>query len=493
VSGDEHAGAPTTDGAAGTGSGRRNRVVAVTIAVLVVAGLVADGQSPGPRRPEFDVAAFAMPEANGATALSSVWFCPAGIVKPAGGEHGEVIIANPTEREVTAIVTVRRADGQQRSTEVDVPALGQARQDIATVLGGQAESVRVDADGGGVVVEHRLVGIGGSTSGACSPRASSTWYFASGVTQRGAREFVMLYNPFPAPAIVDFAFVTDEGAAEPPALVGFVVEGRSARLVDIGGNVRRQVHVATSIVARTGQVVAERVQAFDGTRHQEGIAVTLGAPSAGLEWTFPDGQVGPGTTELLSLYNPGEEEASVDVEVHLEEGEAEPFQLTVPPGGFQTIDVGADGRVAPGVAHALVVRSLNSVPVVAERRIIAGDGAVRRGVSYVNGARRAARRWVAVDGRANEAVDEWLVVFNPTGEPVTLSVGALVGGQLLPVSDLQSIAVEPLSRRAIRVGDHIERDALTLLVDAASPVVVERSLYAASGVGMSAAIAIPLP
>lgn len=475
----------------GRGVAPRNRVVAIAVAALVAAGLVADRSDPAPSTSGI-AAAFAGPEAAPATALSSTWFCAAGRLEPYGAATGAVVLANPTERDLTSRITVHPAEGEPSSEVVEVPALGVVRRPVHRLSSAPVSAVQVDAVGGGLVVEHSLNGTGGRVVSPCSPGASTEWHFATGDTEKGARELVALHNPFPDPAIVDFRFATDDGFVAPPALTGVVVDARRVRVVDVGEHVRREAQVALSVEARTGRLVAERYQVLDGTRSQEGAALSLGAPSPGLEWSFPEGILGPGVSEQVHVYNPGEREASVDLELYLEDGAAEPFALAVPPDGYVTVDVGEDGRVPEGVAHAMVARSINGVPVVVEREVTSGGDAARSGISLMLGARRAATQVVVADGRTTEAVDEWVVVFNPGAGPVEVSFGALVGGQILPVADLQSLEVPARSRRAFRLGDHIERDPLALLVRASGPVVVERGLYAASGTGMSAALGVPL-
>lgn len=470
--------------------GRNLRILVVLVALL--GGLVAaDRQVDPPTTAEFAAQPFAMPEAAPADAVSSTWYCAAGLVRTGSADSGEVIIANPTGVAATATVTVRAKRGAEASVELEVPPHGRAGQGLRRVLSADLASVRVDVRGAPAVVEHSIAGDRGRSTAPCTRRTSPTWYLAGGITSRDAKEVLVLYNPFPGPAIVDFTFATNEGVAEPQALTGFVIEGRGMEIVDIGQHVRRRDHVATTIEARTGRVVVDRLQSFDGSQGRKGIALSLAVPSPGVEWYFPDGQVGPGVRELYHLYNPGEEEVAVDVELVLDEGDAEPFEIAVPPRELLVLDIGDDGRVPPGVAHSTVVRTLDGRPLVVERLILAGGESPRQGTSLTVGARRTASSWVLADGRATDSVDEWVVVLNPGAEAVSLRVLALVGQQL-PIEGLQELSVPAGGRLAVRVGEHIGRAELSLLVEASGPVVVERDLYAVGVTGMSAVIGIPL-
>ena len=76
-----------------------------------------------------------------------------------------------------------------------------------------------------------------------------------------------------------------------------------------------------------------------------------------------------------------------------------------------------------------------------------------------------------------------------TGEQCHNALQALASGQLLDVEGLQALPVEPGQRRAVRLGDHIRRDDLALVVTSDRPVVVERDLYTGGGSGLAGSIA----
>jgi hypothetical protein len=157
------------------------------------------------------------------------------------------------------------------------------------------------------------------------------------------------------------------------------------------------------------------------------------------------------------------------------------------------IDASTIDRVAAGVAHSSSIISLNGVPVVAERSLDARAPSARRGWTSSLGSPLARDRWVLPLGEASARTDEWIVVHNPSAEAVTVSVTALAGGQLLAVEGLQDLDIAPGERLAVRLGDHIHRTPLPLLVEATGDVVVERDLYRVDSTGITAVIGIPVP
>ena len=147
-----------------------------------------------------------------------------------------------------------------------------------------------------------------------------------------------MFNPFPETAVVDMTFAVPEGARRPNELQAFPVDGGSVVVVDVGAVVTRYGQVSAAVTARSGRIVVDRIQTFDGSAGPRGMDVTLGAPRPGPLWFFPSGITGDGVSEVFSVFNPDEEStAEVDLEVALEDpatnGAVDPFEISVPPSG----------------------------------------------------------------------------------------------------------------------------------------------------------------
>jgi hypothetical protein len=132
------------------------------------------------------------------------------------------------------------------------------------------------------------------------------------------------------------------------------------------------------------------------------------------------------------------------------------------------------------------------VPVVAERSIDARRPSPRRGWSSALGSPVTARRWVFPVGEANQNTDEWIVVRNPSADDLRVSLYALIGGRRVPIEDSQRLRLRPAARVAVRLGDHISRTPLPVLVEATGPVVAERDAYGVFRLGLSTIVGIPL-
>lgn len=433
-----------------------------------------------------------MPIADRTDVLASTWYCAAGTATEDGAANLTVVVANAAETKASGSIIWYPVDAKPVVTPLEIPATGSVSLNAVDAVTSPVVSAVVDVRGGGIAVEHVVSGERGASVAPCASDASPTWYFANGSTERDAVEVLVLFNPFPDDAIVDITFATEEGRVEPAALAGLPVEAGTTTLVDVHDNVRRRAVVATSVVARSGRLIADRIQSFDASIGRRGVSLTLGAPGLAAAWTFPEGLWTDGLSQQWHVFNPSDREAEVSLEIIPDEGDPiEPIDLTVPAHTQLVID--ADGKVPAGVAHTSTIVSLNGVPVVAERSLDARPPAERRGWSSALGSPLARPRWLLALGEVSGNTDEWIVVHNPNPEKVTLSVTALTGGQVLAIEGLQDLDVAPGGRLALRLGDHIQRSPLPLLVEANGDVVVERDLYRVGSTGITAIVGIPLP
>ena len=468
--------------------------VLVLIAAIVTTLVVLDRDVEAPGRGELGRAEVdAMPVADPTDVLASTWYCAAGTARAGGAANLTVVIANANETAVDGAVTWFPVGGEPVTTTVELPASGSVSMAATDAVAAEVVSAIVDVRGGAIAVEHVVSGERGASVAPCASDASPTWYFANGTTERDARQVLALFNPFPDDVIVDIAFATEEGRAEPAALQGYPVPAGSTALVNVHDHVRRRAVTSTAVVARAGRLVVDRIQSFDGVLGRRGVSLTLGAPVLSESWSFPEGYWADGLIEEWHVYNPSERDAEVSIEMVPVDGTTvEPIDLTVPARGRVTVAAATAERVPAGIFHSSSVVSLNGVPVVVERLLDARPPSPRRGWSSALGSPLARPAWLLPLGEVSGNTDEWVVVHNPGADAVTVSFTALAGGQVLAVSGLQDLEIAPGERLQVRIGNHIERSPLPLLVQATGDVVVERDLYRVNEPGISAVMGIPL-
>jgi hypothetical protein len=464
-------------------------VLLLLVAVLSVAGLV-DHSVRRPRVASRTVSA-GMPQSAPADALSSTWYCVGGSSGTGTPNDTSFIVANAGGTPRKGTITIVSAKRDTRRGPLDVPAAGRVVVRAQDLLKGPWVAATIELDGGATAAEVTVAGSLGDSVSPCASAASDHWYFAEGVTTKDAGEALLLYNAFPEDAIVDISFFTEEGKSVPQGLQGLAIPGRQLTIVPVQDFVHRRQQAAAVVATRVGRIVAARVQVFDGTGGRKGQALTLGAPSPEHTWWFPEGLVTNGLTERYQLFNPTNQEVRASLGFSLEQGAAEPIDVTVPAQSRVTVSANDEKRIPRQVAHAVTVTA-DGRGLVVERVIDAVPPAPRAGFSAVMGATTLADRWLLAAGQADDAVDEWVVLDNPTRRSVTVNVIALAAGQRLPIEGLQELTLAPGQRSGLRLGDHIKRPDLPVLVQSTGPIAVERDLYKVKGLGTAMAIGIPL-
>jgi hypothetical protein len=485
-------------------------VLAAVLGVLVVGGLVDRGSSTvrtvsGPE-------VLPMPTAAPAAAVSSTWFCAGATGQPAKVADGELVVANTLPRPLHGTATLTPSSGPTVATPFTVAA--RDRLVLSEAAAGHAPFVGavVQLDGGGAAVEQVVTGAQGTSTAPCATTGSDRWYFADGTTQENASLYLTLLNPYSEDAIVDLSFTTEQGPESPADFQGLVVPAHALMGVDLGTHLRLRRQVATTVAARAGRVVAYKTQVIPPADQSQasagsgattppgtppgrppGLSLVLGSPSPGTAWWWPQGSVVNGMTERYQIYNPGGTAASVSLSLALDGANAEPFALQVPPHGTVTVTSNTEARIPKGTGYAAQLRSTNGAGVVAERTVDAAPPSPQAGLVDIPGSRVTADQWLLAAGTADASADEWVIVSNPGTHQAVVSVSALRGGQVTPVSGLAALVVPAGGRIAVRINDHAQSLDAALLVRSPADVVVERDLDRAKGPGIDATMGVPVP
>jgi len=478
-------------GGGGPVGAARSRGLSVLILLAVLAaGLIADRVIGTPAATASSPTIPGFPSTAPAGSLSSAWFCPALPAAAGGPAVGRIVVANPTGAVLTGTLTVVPSAGSPMAQSLELQPYTRTTYRLELIAPGPYAAATVSLDGTGGAVEDEVQGSLGESITPCTTSSSDHWYFAAGSTEQTDTELISLYNPYPAPAIADLSFVTDLGPTSPDSFQGVVVPGGGFNVIDVGARVRLRAFVATAVDVRSGRLVAEKLELQKGAASApNGPSLTLGATAPGLVWYYPDGAAGAGLDEHFEIFNPGATEARVQLAPTLDQGSADPFDLTVPADDKISLDIPQQARIPPGIGQSWVLSSANGVPVVAERVIDAVSPAVRAGVSDTTGAPRLSTGWEFPAGSAAAGSDEWIVLFNPGNRTadVTLSASGLGLSQPVAVGG----ALLPGTRRAVDIG--VAHPQAICVIDVASdvPVVAERAQFTIGAPGLSDSVGIP--
>lgn len=434
-----------------------------------------------------------------ADAMSALWFCNGGTSVDKGLADHHVVLVNTTDAERAGSLTVyasRPVAGvrpQPVRKSWTLAPRSRVEYRLAEVVG-QAPyaSATVEVAGGGVLVEHSVVGPAGTDRGPCASTASSTWYVPVGTTATVgdapiAREVLVFFNPFPGDAVVDVAFSTDTGfRGTPEVFKGLVVPGGSVVGVDLAtAGVAVAAEVAAVATTRSGRIVVDRLQVFNDGQTRRGIALSSGIGAPAPAWVFAAGRLGGGRQERVVVYNPNQEPAEVDVEIRPQDTAiaVEPFQLTVRPGQHSQLDLHNEPRLAALVTaraeYTLVVRSADGSAIVAERLVTVAPGSPGAGVAVSTGTAVASTRLFADVVDADQAASSVLIV-NPNVKSIAqIRLVVLAGGVAATPPKYASVELQPGARLTVPLAD-LGRGTFTVIIEATAPVVAERDLVGAT-------------
>ena len=446
--------------------------------------------------------------------LVSIWYCVSGTVGGAGVADHQIILGNKSDNVAEVALTVTPVLAPQRSSsessvkkEKIVPEVIQIETVLTSVevlprsvrtvvladlpkVAGEFAAVMLESNVGDLVVEHRLVGTTGESQSNCQSDASEEWYFASGTTREETREIISVFNPFADSAVIDMNFVADGRVRRPDAFSGLVIPPRSLLPIDITGAVTLSEVVSTTVRARNGRVVAERLLIFGDEFSPNGLSVEAGTPSLASIWVFPGG-VDSSVSSAIQIFNPSEvEEASVDIEVYSDFANSsfiEPVSLMISPGSTETVVLrGEDARmisqdafdltsrIPSGIPHWIVVRGIYGPPVASERFVLS-DGSFPQMTGSGFGVDVVAKSHVFL----SLAGDDRIAITHPSDDRLTqLKLFAYSDGEIY---ESLSFEVSAVSRKVISLQQFGVPDNSVVQIVSSESVLVERFIDSDQG------------
>ena len=456
--------------------------VLVPVVLLALFPLGVFSATPPPTTPTFAALGEpTLPFVPSASFINSTWFC-AGVPNGDAGTGGFVTVANPTDAPLQGHVTVY---SDTPDTPVGERAFEIAPRTSSQVVLAEVQptgtylSAMVEIAGGGGYVEQQANAVAGNAVSPCSNSTSTDWYFADNYTLNGSREDLVITNPFPDDAILNFTFASNDGTRQPQNLQGYPVPGNSVVVVSEANMPKDEAILAVTVNASRGRVVAGRAQTYLGER--SGYSLTLGSPSLSSEWWFADGEAGPDVTfERYSIYNPSDEDVTVTsnfwgVNDH---PEFVGYRTDTVPAGNVISFTTAEFAGLPEGRHGMTFSTEGDASIVVERGITRRAGDTGFATSVVFGAPQVFTgypRWSMAIG-TDLAVDNVLVVMNLDFLDGTVTVKALGPGGEVAVPGLEDIALPKSGVITIAIPDEAAALGVPLVVESTQRIVVERLL-----------------
>ncbi len=473
---------------------RASIVVAVALAMLGLFAL--DRGTGGGARLETAVAHPSLP----ASGHASTWYCPA--VGAAGSTTltHVVIVTNPDRKVLHARVTGFKAAPGTAIKAIEVAPLSQVE---VPSLGPDVTGVVVELLDGRGTVAHRLSGTNAEDTGRCTDTPARSWYFPSANTELGSSATLWLLNPFPTDASLDISVATPDGVRVPQNFGGLVIPGGTSRRIELADSVQRRPQFAFSVVATSGQIVAELAQISDAEGGLRGLRLQLGVSNPGRRWLLADGFGGAASSEQLVVYN------TVGAQVHVSvavipagvdvSALPEPFEIDVPSHRFAVIDLNAETRLDDQGLRSFRVEAGSDVVVerVVSMRGEGGDGSartrpqVRSGLASSTGSAVTAHEWLldGVDPKTESPLSV-AMISNPSPSAIAVvQLFAIIGGSRIEIG--QSQEVQAGTTLAFDLTGAFPTAAGSVLVESHSPIVVEGRTTAATHRDLSVIEAVP--
>ncbi len=297
--------------------------------------------------------------------------------------------------------------------------------------------------------------------------ASGDWTLAEGCTRSGFDTWLCLANPGDAEASAQVEFLLS-GAAPQARSYAVPPHSRATVLVDeaVGEEQDLGFHVTSAV-----PVVVERSMYFNYHGAWTGGHTESGVREASGDWTLAEGCTRSGFDTWLCLANPGDAEASAQVEFLLSGAAPQARSYAVPPHSRATVLVDE----AVGEEQDLGFHVTSAVPVVVERSMYFNYHGAWTGGHTESGVREASGDWTLAEGCTRSGFDTWLCLANPGDAEASAQVEFLLSGA---APQARSYAVPPHSRATVLVDEAVgEEQDLGFHVTSAVPVVVERSMY----------------
>ena len=311
---------------------------------------------------------------------------------------------------------------------------------------------------------------------------SKTWYFAEGTTRNNAvdgtyEEWICIQNPGDVSARVSLKYMLADGSNRTQKVT---VKPTSRTTVSVNGFIGPDKDVST-LVESDQLVLAERPMYFNYHGKWTGGHDVIGVPTPRSDYYFAEGTtrsnaVDGSFEEWLSLMNPGDDDAMVQVAYQLGTGTVIRRSYPVPAGSRRTVSVNAE--VGPDQDVSAVVHS--GTPIVAERPMYFNYHDKWTGGHDVVGAPGTDVTFYFAEGTTrNNARDgsfeEWLCLQNPGQDDseVTITYFTSAGD-----SRTQKVEVPADTRVTVDVGLKLGPDVdSSVMLESSGPILAERPMY----------------
>lgn len=337
-----------------------------------------------------------------------------------------------------------------------------------------------------------------------APPTGRTLYFPEGTTRDGFEETLWLLNRGASPMSVEVEYDFADGAAAEKKTYTVNAYGQQAVGVATEVGVNRDVSLvarSSSVDMSAARVIVVRDKQFGTVPGPvSGTTALAGVDAPRTDWSLAEGTTISGFQEYLTIQNPGDQDAEIDIDYGFEGMPGRQTHVSVPAHARATVDVNDPTQAGSGQTGVSArLRATNGQPFLVERPVYFlrdfGGGPI--GGAHIAAASVPRPDWFFGEGTLLSGWYEFLTLYNPGAAPATATVDYLL--EEAP-QQTRTYVVQGGTRRTVQVftagpDEGVGRDAtaavskgVSLKVTATSDVVAERPMYAAANQGSDAVI-----
>ncbi len=375
-----------------------------------------------------------------------------------------ISVTNPNSEVEHARVTYQTNSGQAAGGVFTLAPGSQLTIDPSSVVTNCDFSTKVEClDGLPMAVDRTMSWANESHNSIGVTSPSTTWYMPEGCTGYGFETWLLLQNPTGTAARVRVTYDIEDGG---PRTVIKTVPAFTRQTFNVAqdiGAANTSIEVVSSV-----PVIAER--SMYRNKRIEGDD-SIGATAPGSDFYLAEGSTAWGFTTWLLVQNPNSVAANVSVTYMTPEGPLAQAPFTVPGKARRTIKV----NDVPGMSNTdCSIHVQGSLPIVAERAMYWNNGRKDACHQHV-GTPSPHGTWYLPDGQTSQGRETYTLVENPNASDVTVAISYLTATGQGDV--IFTDRVKANSRKTYNMAKWVPDGRASVVVECASPVIVERSMY----------------
>ncbi|MDD5447728.1 MAG: beta-galactosidase [Actinomycetota bacterium] len=348
----------------------------------------------------------------GAEKPGKLWYLAEGATHP--GFEEWICIQNPRDKKANVTITYMFPGGVTKQQSVTISPESRYTVGVNDVVGPNKDvAAKVESDQDVVVERPMYFNYHGAWRGGSvemgTKELSNEWYLAEGATHPGFEEWISFMNPGNEKTQVEVTYMMGDGSTQKQSF-SMAPTSRETILVNqvVGANKDVSAKVSSS-----KPILVERPMYFLYHGAWDGGHSETAAPQPSTSWFLAEGttrcnQQDGSFEEWISIMNPGEVKANIDVTYMFPGGETSESKVEVLPRSRGTIFV--NGMVQN---RDVSVKLSSDQPIVVERPMYYLYHNAWSGGSVELGSQGASKEIYFAEGSTRIGFEEWITLQNP--------------------------------------------------------------------------------